>query len=78
MIAPFGSGCMQMVGVFKDLGAPQAAIGSTDIAMRQYIPPDILAFTVTKPMYERLASLEERSFLTKPFWKRLMKSRGRG
>ena len=55
MIAPFGSGCMQLVGVFKDLGAPQAAIGATDIAMRQYLPPDMLAFTVTKPMFERLA-----------------------
>ncbi len=75
VIAPFGSGCGQMIGVFKDLGAPQAAIGSTDIAMRQYLPPDIIAFTVTKPMFERLASLDDRSFLTKPFWKRLMKAR---
>jgi hypothetical protein len=75
VIAPFGSGCMQLVGVFEDLGVPQAAIGATDIAMRQYLPPDILAFTVTKPMFERLATLDERSFLTKPFWKRLMKAR---
>jgi hypothetical protein len=34
-------------------------------------------FTVTKPMFERLASLDERSFLSKPFWKRLMKARGK-
>ncbi|MDD4857440.1 MAG: DUF169 domain-containing protein [Candidatus Krumholzibacteria bacterium] len=78
VISPFGSGCMQLVGVFKDLGAPQAAIGGTDMAMRQYLPPDILAFTVTKSMYERLASLDERSFLSKPFWKRLMKARKKG
>jgi hypothetical protein len=77
VIAPFGSGCGQMVGVFKDLGVAQAAIGSTDIAMRQYLPPDVLAFTVTKPMYERLAALDERSFLTKPFWKRLRAARTR-
>ena len=75
-ISPFGSGCMQLIGVFKDLDVPQAAIGATDIAMRQYLPPDVLAFTVTKAMFERLASLDERSFLTKPFWKRLMKVRG--
>lgn len=75
VISPFGSGCMQMVGVFKDLGAPQAAIGATDVASREYLPPDVLAFTVTKPMYERLAALDERSFLSKPFWKRLMKAR---
>ncbi len=77
VIAPFGSGCGQLVMVFKDLGIPQAAIGATDIAMRQYIPPDLLAFTVTKPMYERFAALGDRSFLTKPFWQRLRKARGR-
>jgi hypothetical protein len=77
VIAPFGSGCMQLIGVFEDLAVPQAAIGATDIAMRQYLPPDVLAFTVTKPMFERLATLDERSFLTKPFWKRLMKARGK-
>jgi len=78
VIAPFGSGCMQLVGVFADLDEPQAAIGSTDIAMRQHLPPDVLAFTVTKPMYERLAALDERSFLTKPFWKRLRAARTKG
>ena len=77
VIAPFGSGCGQLVSVFKDLDVPQAAIGATDIAMRQYLPPDVLAFTVTRRMFERLASLDERSFLTKPFWKRLMKARGK-
>jgi hypothetical protein len=75
VISPFSSGCMQLVGVFRDLAAPQAAIGATDIAMREHLPPDLLTFTVTKPMFERLTSLDERSFLTKPFWKRLMKTR---
>jgi hypothetical protein len=78
VISPFGSSCMQMVGVFKDLDAPQAAIGSTDVASREYLPPDTLAFTVTKPMFERLATLDDRSFLTKPFWKKLMKARSGG
>jgi hypothetical protein len=78
VVSPFGSGCMQLVGVFEDLDAPQAAIGATDIAMRQYLPRDVLAFTVTKPMYERFAELGDRSFLTKPFWKRLMKARAGG
>lgn len=75
VIAPFGSGCGQMITVFKDIGVAQAAIGATDVAMREHLPPDVLAFTVTKPMYERLCALDERSFLTKPFWKRLMKAR---
>jgi hypothetical protein len=44
--------------------------------MRHYLPPDILAFTVTKPMFERLCSLGERSFLHKPFLTKLRKARG--
>lgn len=75
VIAPFGSGCIQLVGLFDALDIPQAVTGATDIAMRQYLPPDILAFTVTKPMFEQLCALDEQSFLHKPFWKRLRKAR---
>jgi hypothetical protein len=75
VVAPFGSGCMEMVTVFEDLNRPQALIGATDIAMRQHLPADILAFTVTKPMYELLCQLRPDSFLTKPFWARLRQSR---
>jgi hypothetical protein len=76
VVAPFGSGCMLLASFFQDLNAAQAVIGATDIAMRQYLPADVLAFTVTKPMFEQLCSLDERSFLHKPFWKRLTKARG--
>ncbi len=75
VIAPFGSGCMELLP-FEDLDIPQAAISTTDIAMRQYIPAEILGFTVTKSMFERLCALDERSFLYKPFLQRLRKSRG--
>ena len=76
VIAPFGSGCMELVPLFEDLDVPQAIIGTTDIAMRRFLPPDVLAFTVTKPLFEQLCALDERSFLYKPFWKRLKKARG--
>ena len=76
VVAPFGSGCSQLISHFDDLTIPQAVIGSTDIAMRQHLPADILAFTVTKPMYEYLCTLDERSFLYKPFWERLRSARG--
>jgi hypothetical protein len=76
VIAPFGSGCMELVPLFEDLDVPQAIIGATDIAMRQLLPPDVLAFTVTRPLFEQLCALDERSFLYKPFWKRLRKARG--
>lgn len=75
VIAPFGSGCSQFIP-FADLSVPQASIGATDIAMRRYLPPDVLAFTVTKPLFSRLCSLDERSFLYKPFLQRLRKARG--
>lgn len=75
VIAPFGSGCMELFP-FKNLSIPQASIGATDIAMRQHLPPDILAFTVTKPMFKQLCELDERSFLYKPFLKNLRKARG--
>ena len=69
----FGSGCGQMAALFRDFDAdtPSAVIGATDIAMRENFPPDILAFTVNKPMYKQLCELDENSFLYKHFWKRL-------
>jgi hypothetical protein len=73
--APFGSGCGLIGPLFEDLGEPRAMIGATDVAMRKYLPPDILAFTVTKPMYERLCTLDEKSFLDKPFWQGVVEAR---
>ena len=69
----FGSGCGQMAALFRDFDAdtPSAVIGATDIAMRDNFPPDILAFSVNKPMYKQLCELDENSFLYKHFWKRL-------
>ena len=75
VIAPFGSGCMQSVSLFKDLNVPQAIIGATDMAMRQFLPPDILAFTVTKSMFENLCKLDNNSFLEKGFIEQLKRVR---
>lgn len=75
-IIPFGSGCMQLGPLFQDLKIPQAIVGATDIAMRQFLSPDVLAFTATRPMFERLCRLDQKSFLNKPFWQRLQRARG--
>ncbi len=75
VLAPFGSGCMQMLPHFRDLNVPQAIIGATDMAMRKYLPPDILAFTVTLPLFDRLCSIGKDSFLEKPFLSALKKAR---
>ncbi len=73
--APFASGCGLVAAAIEDLDQPRAVVGATDIAMRKYLPPHILAFTVTRPMYEELCALGEESFLDKPFWKKVQKSR---
>jgi len=73
--AVYGTGCGQLAAVFADLDAPAATIGGTDIAMRSYLPQDTLAFTVTKPMFEQLCRLDERSFLHKSFWAGVKRSR---
>jgi hypothetical protein len=76
VIVPFGSGCMELVATFDDLRRPQAAITATDLAMRDQLPPDVVGFTVTVPMFERLCALDRRSFLGKGFFAGLRRSRG--
>lgn len=73
--APFSSGCGQLGPLFKNLELPDAMVSATDIAMRKYLPSDTLAFTVTRPMYELFCTLDEKSFLGKPFWRELQKAR---
>jgi hypothetical protein len=73
---PFGSACMELVVAFRDLEKPQACIGATDVAMRDQIPPDVLAFTVTAPMFAQLCALDDESFLGKGFLRDLRKTRG--
>lgn len=77
VISPFGSGCMQLISLFKDLSIPQAVIGATDMAMRKYLPQDILAFTATKPMFELLCVIDKNSYLEKSFIKGLKDARNK-
>jgi hypothetical protein len=76
VLAPFGAGCGEMLALFDSLEIPQAIIGSTDLAMRRHLPPEIMAFTVTKSMYRQLCELDNKSFLEKPFLGNLKKARG--
>jgi hypothetical protein len=73
---PFGSGCSELVVHFRDLDRPQAVIGGTDIAMRDGLPANVLAFTATVPLFAQLCDLGEDSFLGKGFLTRLKKARG--
>lgn len=77
VLSSFAAGCGLLVSIFEDLKRPQAVIGAIDIAARKYIPPDIVAFTVTRPMFAQLCELDERSFLHKRFWQNLKRVRAR-
>ena len=78
VIAPFGSGCSQLAGLFADFDVPQAIIGATDQAMRKHLPPGLLAFSVTKPMFELLCrwAADPASSLHNNFLKQLVAARG--
>ncbi|MCP8309682.1 MAG: DUF169 domain-containing protein [archaeon] len=68
------AGCGLLIS-FTTYDKPQAFIGAIDMAMRYYMPLCLLAFTVNKPMLEKLLSLDEKSFLYKSFWRKLVKAR---
>jgi hypothetical protein len=78
VVAPFGSGCMQLISLFGDLDAPQALIGATDQAMRKFLEPALLAFAVTRPMFELLCrwAADLSSSLHSGFTDTLIKARG--
>jgi hypothetical protein len=78
VLAPFGSGCMQLTALFDDLDAPQAIIGATDHSLRRFLEPWMLAFTVTRPMFELLCrwGADRNSSLHSEFTDTLLKARG--
>ena len=78
VVSRFGSGCMQLTSVFDSLDIAQAVIGTTDHSLRRYLEPWMLAFTVTRPMFDRLCRWGEdpRSSLHSEFTDTLIKARG--
>jgi len=78
VLSRFGSGCMQLITLFDDLDAPQAVVGSTDQAMRKFLEPWMLAFTVTRPMFELLCRWadDRGSSLHSGFTDDLIRARG--
>lgn len=72
----FGSGCMEMLTLPEGKKGARGIVGATDMAMRNNLPSNRLAFTVNREMFENLCRLDEKSFLGKPFLKLLKNSRG--
>jgi hypothetical protein len=50
-------------------------IGCTDMAMRKYIPPEMLCLTVSPARFEKMMTIPDGSFLDKAWWNELMDSR---
>jgi hypothetical protein len=72
---PFSSGCGLMLRELESQEKDAAILGTTDLAMRKYLPPDILALTVTPARFEKMLSVPDDSFLFRSWWNDLMKSR---
>ena len=75
--APIDGGFAELAVVPQD-GYLFASTVARNVTLGRPVEPDKLAFTVTKPMYERLCELDETSFLGKRFWRVLKKARSSG
>ncbi|UCF04860.1 MAG: DUF169 domain-containing protein [bacterium] len=78
VVAPFSSGCGMLLRELESMDSDRVIIGCTDIAMRKYIPPDILSLTVTPKRFEQMCSFPDDAFLNRSWWNELLKSRRRG
>lgn len=74
--APFSSGCGFL---WRELTAQgdHPVIGATDIAMRRYLPPDVMTFSVTPARFEQMLTFPDDCFLYKDWWGELMDYRGK-
>ena len=74
--APFSSGRGLMLRDLENQPERPAIIGCTDMAMRKYVPPEILCLTARPAHFEKMMTVPDGSFLFKTWWNDLMKSRG--
>ena len=75
--APFSSGCgMIWRSVIEDADWDPAVIGCTDLAMRRYVPPEIISLTVSPARFEQMLTFPDDAFLFKSWWNELMDARG--
>jgi hypothetical protein len=73
--APFSSGCGLMWREMINFDRDRAVIGCTDLAMRKYLPPEILCLSVSPTRFEKMVNYPDDAFLNKEWWNDLMNSR---
>jgi len=73
--APFSSGCGMMWRSVIENDDDPAVIGCTDLAMRRYVPPEIISLTVSPARFEQMLTFPDHAFLYKSWWNELMDAR---
>jgi hypothetical protein len=76
--APFSSGCGLMWRELQNEEKDRAILGCTDIAMRRYLPPEIMCLTVSAERFARMVDFPDDCFLTRSWWNELLDSREKG
>lgn len=74
VIAPFASGCQGVCRLSlleNKKKRPRAIIGMTDISVRLYMEPDLLAFSMPYALYQEMEANAEGSFLDRHLWKKI-------
>lgn len=75
--APFSSGCGLMWRELQNQDRDRAILGCTDIAMRRYLPPEILSLTVSPARFEQMLGFPDSAFLNREWWAELLRARRR-
>ncbi len=78
VIAPFSSGCGLLWRELVQDGRERAVLGCTDIAMRRYLPPELLSLTVGPERLERMLGYPDGAFLGRTWWRELLEARAAG
>jgi hypothetical protein len=79
VIIPFAAGC-QSIGIYtfreNEREQPRAVIGLVDLSarknLRRQLGKDMMSFSVTAPMFQRMEQNVEGSFLERQTWKGLL------
>lgn len=73
--APFSSGCGLMWRELINFDRDRPIIGCTDIAMRKYLPPEIMCLSVSPTRFEKMVNFPDEAFLNREWWNDLMNAR---
>ncbi|MBI5487162.1 MAG: DUF169 domain-containing protein [Deltaproteobacteria bacterium] len=68
IVATFSSGCGLMLRELEQQPRDRAVLGATDIAMRKYIPRELLALSVSPARFEKMLGVPDGVFLDKEWW----------